>query len=244
MGCPGAPWPSPLCSVCTSPSSPPAVGTESAAPTGECPARCTHPWGPGRQCARVGTEATSEWVAETDAHGVVGSPVSGWCGGCFRSLQLTCSHPHSSRGAPSCLLLEGSPILSAPLHFRVVTPARHPRLQALPTWGHLPPCWPCPRGPTGHPSAPAGCMVTVGHPAPHLDRPRVPLALPCRGGACTSGPQCGHVAVQGFAFRGSLSTPWQGGPQGAIPGGEALWGHTWVTLSTLGEMVSYAFCQA
>ncbi|XP_032979941.1 epidermal growth factor-like protein 7 isoform X3 [Rhinolophus ferrumequinum] len=34
LGIPGAPCPSPSCSVCTSPSSPPAMGTEPAAPTG------------------------------------------------------------------------------------------------------------------------------------------------------------------------------------------------------------------
>jgi hypothetical protein len=35
-GLPGAPCQSPSCSACTSPSSPPVLGTEPAAPTGEC----------------------------------------------------------------------------------------------------------------------------------------------------------------------------------------------------------------
>lgn len=48
LGLPRAPSPSPLCSVYTSPSSPPAMGTGPAVPTGECPRPPgpTH-WQPG-----------------------------------------------------------------------------------------------------------------------------------------------------------------------------------------------------
>lgn len=81
LGLPGAPCPSPSCSVCTSPSSPPATGTEPAAPTGECSPPTAHDlWGPGGQFTprweteAQDAEATSTWVAETDTCLNVGSP--------------------------------------------------------------------------------------------------------------------------------------------------------------------------
>lgn len=61
LGLPGAPCPSPSCSVCTSPFLPPAMGTEPAAPTGKWPPPATHePWGPGGHFTpRWETEAQS-----------------------------------------------------------------------------------------------------------------------------------------------------------------------------------------
>lgn len=117
LGCPGAPWPSPLCSACTSPSSPPAVGTESAAPTGKCPAHCTPPGARGGGAPGSGPRPRpSGWPRPTPV-GPQAVPVSGWCGGRLRSLRLTGSHPHlrgvpcpvcSSRGPPPRLLLSTS----------------------------------------------------------------------------------------------------------------------------------------
>lgn len=117
LGCPGAPWPSPLCSACTSPSSPPAVGTESAAPTGKCPAHCTPPGARGGSAPGSGPRPRpSGWPRPTPV-GPQAVPVSGWCGGRLGSLRLTGSHPHlrgvpcpvcSSRGPPPRLLLSTS----------------------------------------------------------------------------------------------------------------------------------------
>lgn len=166
-GLPGAPCPSPLCSVCTSPSSPPAMGTEPAAPTGE---RRPLPQGPichaqalglGGQCAPGGklspravkglAEATSEWVAETDTCCNLGSPNSGSYR-CDLKYQLLRGHlahpPHPHfRGLTH-------PVCSPPLWGR-----SHPHPASLAAisypLGSLKPSssWPCPWGSSGHPSA-------------------------------------------------------------------------------------------
>lgn len=186
----------------------------------------------------------SKWVAETNARGAAGSPGLGMVRGPPQEPAAHRLPPSFERGALSCLLLEGSPTPSAPLHFGVVTPARNPWLQALPTRGaHLH------AGPVLGPP--------LGAPLPRLAaRSQVdirPLSSagsvclwPCRVGVGRAPLvfSCGHVALQGFVFLGSLSAPWQEGPQGAIPGGEALWDHAWVTLSTLGKVVSYASREA